>query len=151
MIFKTRSENPELHNGALTTPICRYLASIRLCFVRQGFCLRLDFKTTGFSDTWFQRTFMNVSSRYPMKVLHTQWVLNIHIQDCREARACPLALRYTNASSNALASFKSAVSKPSVNQWYTGARRSWASWRFPCWCHRRARLVAARNSRDLAC
>src|SRR5215471_8880604 len=57
----------------------------------------------------------------------------------------------SNTSNNAFASFKSAVSKPSVNQLYTGARRSWASWRFSCCCQRRARLVAARSSSDLAC
>src|SRR5215470_4997613 len=51
----------------------------------------------------------------------------------------------------ALASIKSAVSNPSLNQWYTGARRSWASWRLPWRCQRRARLRAARNSRDFAC
>src|SRR5262249_6818434 len=58
---------------------------------------------------------------------------------------------HANSSSNALASCKSAVSKPSVNQLYTGASRSWASWRLPCCCQRQARLVAVRNSKDLAC
>src|SRR5215831_8750363 len=58
---------------------------------------------------------------------------------------------HANSSNNAFASFKSAVSNPSVNQWYTGARRSWASWRLPCCCQSRARLVAARSSQDLAC
>src|SRR4029450_3909994 len=57
----------------------------------------------------------------------------------------------SNASNNALASFKSAVSNPSVNQWYTGARRSRASWRFPCCCHRRLKLITARSSSDLPC
>src|SRR5262249_55551235 len=57
----------------------------------------------------------------------------------------------SNASKSAFASFKSAVSKPSVNQLYTGASRSWASWRLPCWCQRRARLVAILNSKDFAC
>src|SRR5215471_13823781 len=57
----------------------------------------------------------------------------------------------SNASKSALASCKSAVSNPSVNQWYTGASRSWASWRLPCCCHSRARLVAILNSKDLAC
>src|SRR5262245_57673095 len=51
----------------------------------------------------------------------------------------------------ALASFRSAVSKPSVNQLYTGASRSWASWHLPCCCQNRARLVAILNSKDLAC
>src|SRR5262249_35850800 len=57
----------------------------------------------------------------------------------------------SSSSNNAFASFRSPVSNPSVNHWYTGARRPWASWRLPCCCHRRARLVAARNSKDLAC
>src|SRR2546429_9531009 len=61
------------------------------------------------------------------------------------------AVGHANASNNALASLRSAVSKPSVNQPYTGASRSWASWRFPWLCQKRARLVAARNSKDLAC
>src|SRR5215475_7455732 len=56
-----------------------------------------------------------------------------------------------STSSRAFASIKSAVSNPSVNQLYTGVSKSWASWRFPCCCHKRARLVAARNSKDLAC
>src|SRR5262249_13866007 len=56
-----------------------------------------------------------------------------------------------HASNRALASLRSAVSKPSVNQLYTGARRSWASWHLPCCCHRRARLVAVRNSKDFVC
>jgi hypothetical protein len=42
------------------------------------------------------------------------------------------------------------VSKPSVNQSYTGASRSKASWRLPWDCHRRARLVAARSSQRVA-
>jgi hypothetical protein len=57
----------------------------------------------------------------------------------------------SNSSSNALASWRSAVSKPSVNQLYTGASTSWASARLPCCCHRRLRLIAARSSHDLAC
>ena len=103
-----------------------------------------------FSDTCYQRTFMCISGRYPMKVLHTQWVLNIHIQHCRGGRACPLASRYASASSNTLASCRAAVSKPSVNQPYTGARSCRASTCLPCCCHRRARLMAARSSRDFA-
>src|SRR5262249_3829237 len=58
---------------------------------------------------------------------------------------------YLSATNNAFASVRSAVSNPSVNQLYTGASRSWASWRLPCCCHRRARVVAVRNSKDLAC
>jgi Single-strand binding protein family len=38
------------------------------------------------------------------------------VQHCREVRVCPPASHYANASSNALASCRSAVSKPSVNQ-----------------------------------
>ena len=49
-----------------------------------------------------------------------------------------------HSSNNAFASFKSTVLKPSVNQLYTGASRAWASWRLPCCCHSRARLVATR-------
>src|SRR5215475_14529530 len=56
-----------------------------------------------------------------------------------------------SACNNALASCKSAVSNPSVNQLYTGASKSWASWRVPCCCQSRARLVAVLNSKDLAC
>src|SRR4029453_7376380 len=33
---------------------------------------------SGFSDPWFQRAFMNISGRYPMKVLHTQRVMNAY-------------------------------------------------------------------------
>src|SRR5262244_1138240 len=58
---------------------------------------------------------------------------------------------HANSSNNALASLRSAVSNPSVNHPYTGASRSWASWRLPCCCQRRARLVAVFNSKDLAC
>jgi len=104
----------------------------------------------GFSDTWFQRTCMDVSSRYPMKVLHTPGVLNRHIQDGREARACPLALRSTHASSSVVASWRSAVSQPAVHQPSSGASRAWASARVPCCCHSRARLMAARRSRAVA-
>src|SRR5262249_15275963 len=53
--------------------------------------------------------------------------------------------------SSAFASIRSAVSKPSVNQLYAGARRSYAFLRLPCCCHNRAKLVTVRNSRDLAC
>src|SRR5215467_788395 len=61
------------------------------------------------------------------------------------------AAGHANSSNNAFASFKSAVSNPSVNQLYTGASRSWASWRLPCCCQSRARLAAILNSKDLAC
>jgi hypothetical protein len=51
-----------------------------------------------------------------MKALHTQEVMNMHIEHCREGRVCPSTLHYANASNNVLASCKSAVSNPSVNQ-----------------------------------
>src|SRR5215510_15744894 len=56
-----------------------------------------------------------------------------------------------NSCNNAFASLRSAVSNPSVNHPYTGASKSYASWRLPCWCQSRAKLVALRNSQDLAC
>ena len=59
---------------------------------------------------------MRLSHLPPMKALHTQEVMNMPLHHCREARACPLASRYVNASSSALVSWRSAVSKPSVNQ-----------------------------------
>ena len=63
-----------------------------------------------------QRAFMDISGQCLMKVLHTQEVINIHVQHCREEGLCPPASRYANASSSALASCRSAVSNPSVNQ-----------------------------------
>jgi hypothetical protein len=59
---------------------------------------------------------MCLSRRYSMKVLHTPggmhprpaWVGSTGV---------PPAVRYASASSSALASLRSAVSKPSVNQW----------------------------------
>jgi hypothetical protein len=59
---------------------------------------------------------MGISGRYPMNAVHPQEVVNIPIQHGREARAWPLAARYVNAANNALASWRSAVSEPSVNQ-----------------------------------
>jgi hypothetical protein len=54
---------------------------------------------------------------------------------------------YPSRSANsALASCKSAVSKPSVNQPSIGVRISRASSRWPCCRHSRLRLVAARSS-----
>jgi hypothetical protein len=52
---------------------------------------------------------MDISGQCLMKVLHTQEVI-------RGGKVCPPASRYVNASSNALASCKSSVSNPSVNQ-----------------------------------
>src|SRR5262249_47269439 len=69
------------------------------------------------------------------------------VSSITEFHACPSF----NTSSSALASRKSAVSNPSVNQEYTGASSARAASCFPCCCHRRARLMAARSSRDLAC
>lgn len=45
-----------------------------------------------------------------------QEVMSLRIQYCRGAGVCPLTSRYVNASNNALASCRSAVSRPSVNQ-----------------------------------
>ena len=53
---------------------------------------------------------------------------------------------HPNSSNSALACWRSAVSKPSVNQLYTGASSSRASVALPCCRHRRARLKAARSS-----
>jgi hypothetical protein len=36
-----------------------------------------------FSDTSFRQAFEYISARYPMKALHTQWVINTHIQHVR--------------------------------------------------------------------
>ena len=55
-----------------------------------------------------------------------------------------------SASSSSLASFRSSVSKPSVNHPETGARRASASSRLPWSAHSHARLVAARSSQDFA-
>jgi hypothetical protein len=55
------------------------------------------------------------------------------------------------ASTTTLASCRSGVSKPSVNQAWIGARRSCAWRRLPCSAHRRASEVAARSSKPLAC
>jgi hypothetical protein len=59
---------------------------------------------------------MDISGQYLMKALHTQEVMDIHIQHWRGERAYPPVSRYANVSSRALASCKSVVSKPSVNQ-----------------------------------
>src|SRR5262249_27227517 len=56
-----------------------------------------------------------------------------------------------NSFSSAFASFRSSVSKPSVNHPYTGANSSRASCTLPWSRQRRARLIAARSSQDLAC
>lgn len=56
------------------------------------------------------------------------------------------SLTYARALSNAAASFKSRVSKPSVNQPKIGASNSVASVRLPVSPHNRARLMAARSS-----
>jgi hypothetical protein len=56
-----------------------------------------------------------------------------------------------NLSSNALASFRSRVSSPSVNQPWMGASRSRACCRLPRSRHSRAMLTAARSSQDFSC
>ena len=83
--------------------------------------------------------------------LPLQRVMNIHSQHCTGSRACPPASRYANASNNALASCRSVVSNPSVNQPYTGSSSCRTSSRLPWDCHRRLRLRAARSSQALAC
>jgi hypothetical protein len=55
-----------------------------------------------------------------------------------------------NSSRSALASFKSAVSKPSLNQPYISASIARPSSRWPCFASRRTRLVVARSSKSLA-
>ena len=56
-----------------------------------------------------------------------------------------------SSSSSALASCKSAVSKPSVNQPQTDASSSRAAVRLPWRCHSRLRLIATHSSSALAC
>jgi hypothetical protein len=59
---------------------------------------------------------MHIPSPYTMKALHTQEVMNMHVEHCRERSVGPPASHYANVSTSALASWRSAVSKPSVNQ-----------------------------------
>src|SRR5262249_16061924 len=59
-------------------------------------------------------------------------------------------LYVTNSSSNAFASFRSRVSKPSVNHPYTGASSSRACSTLSWSRQRQARLVEARSSSSLA-
>jgi hypothetical protein len=73
-------------------------------------------KEPDFSDFCFQQVLIYISSLYSMKALHTPKVMNIHIRHCGQARACPPASRYANDHSSTLASWRSAVSKPSMNQ-----------------------------------
>src|SRR5262245_36156019 len=76
------------------------------------------------------------------------------LEECENVSNDLVEIHYRPSSSacnNAFASCRSAVSNPSVNHPYTGARRSWAAWGLPCCCQSRARLVAARSSKDLAC
>jgi hypothetical protein len=68
-------------------------------------------------------------------------------------RAIPLNQTLVHApscSSRALASLRTGVSKPSVNQPYMGSSRPRASSRLPCRAKSRARLVAAGSSHDFA-
>src|SRR5437016_9880379 len=73
-----------------------------------------------------------------------------YTQHCRGVRVCPPASRYAHASNNALASWRSAVSNPSVNQSYPSPSTCRASLGFPWLCQSRAKLVAARSSQDFA-
>src|SRR5262249_3197805 len=57
----------------------------------------------GSSDAALQRAFMSISGLYPVKVLHTQEVMNT-CPAMLAARACPPAWRYASASSSAFAS-----------------------------------------------
>ena len=57
---------------------------------------------------------------------------------------------YASSASSAAASFRSAVSKPSLNQPLTRASNSRASFRRPCSPHNRARLIAVRSSHSFA-
>jgi len=68
------------------------------------------------SDTRFERVSIQISNQYPIKAFQTQEVMDTPIQYWRVGRTCPPASRYVNAASNALASCRSAVSNPSVNQ-----------------------------------
>ena len=63
-------------------------------------------------------------------------------------RSCPFCDLgdHDNSASRTAASFRSAVSNPSVNQPQSGASSSRASSRRPCSPHSRARSVAARSS-----
>ena len=70
---------------------------------------------------------------------------HVHIGICEERMPSRVAGACCNSSSNDLASFRSSVSKPSVNHPQTGARRSWASLCRPCSAHRRARSQADRD------
>src|SRR6516165_8898774 len=56
-----------------------------------------------------------------------------------------------NSSSSTFASLTSRVSNPSVNHPYTGANSSRACCTLPWSRQRRAMLIAARSSQDLAC
>jgi len=59
---------------------------------------------------------MHISSLCFMKALQTQEVMNTPTEHRRGGRECLLMAYYASASSNALASCKSVVSKPSVSQ-----------------------------------
>jgi hypothetical protein len=64
---------------------------------------------------------------------------------------CDRHRNQANASKSTLASRRSAVSKPSLNQPWIAASNSWAAARLPWRCQRRLRLTAARSSSDFAC
>src|SRR4030088_2849189 len=67
-----------------------------------------------------------------------------------EVVGAPVNHPHAIASSNPLASIKSGVSNPSVNQPRTGAKRSRASLALPRRHQSCARLFVARSSRDFA-
>jgi hypothetical protein len=94
-------------------PIREHFASLT---APRGANARHHLLDTDFSAAYFQQVFMDISGQYPMKALHTQEVRNIHIRHCRERKASPPPSRYANASRNTFASWRSAVSNPSVNQ-----------------------------------
>src|SRR5688572_30961811 len=73
------------------------------------------------------RLVLHESSSYSRGYIH------IYVQRFQGRRG-PLASRYASSLSSAWASWRSAVSKPSVNQPCTAASRSCASCHFPCCC-----------------
>src|SRR6516164_5651690 len=100
-----------------------------------------------------------------LRVVTATWIMSalLHLPDSRrtppEVREVPLGdipclgsehPQFASASSSTFASFRSRVSKPSVNQPYTGASSSRACCDLPLSRQRRAMLIAARSSSDLA-
>jgi hypothetical protein len=75
----------------------------------------------------------------------------VEISACGIGKIALTPPRYGNSSISSFASFRSRVSNPSVNHPYTGASSSRACCILPRERQRRARLMAARSSQDLAC